>query len=292
MGALVVLVAVQLSVPGLYLPPVFKYAAESHIRPRRSFHCQSTLPCDRVGQWARWSCWWPSNYPCWDCISRRCSKSPLVISSTPDDHFTASPHCRVNVSASRVRWSCWWPSNYPCWDCISRRCSRCCRSYPFRPRRSFHCQSTLPCDRIGQWVRWSCWWLSNYPCWDCISRRCSKSRCCQLRPRRSFHCQSTLPCDRIGQWVRWSCWWPSNYPCWDCISRRCSNTPIVIKSAPDDHFTASPHCRVIVSASGRVGRAGGRPTIRAGIVSPAGVQTLLQSTPPQTIISLPVHTAV
>ena len=45
------------------------------------------------------------------------------------------------------------------------------------------------------------------------------------------------------------------------------------RSAPDDHFAAGPDCRVTISASGRVGGAGGCPTIRAGIVSPAGVQT-------------------
>ena len=50
--------------------------------------------------------------------------------------------------------------------------------------------------------------------------------------------------------------------------------PPVLKdvAAPDDHFTAGPDCRVTVSASGRVGGAGGCPTIRARIVSPAGVQ--------------------
>ena len=32
-------------------------------------------------------------------------------------------------------------------------------------------------------------------------------------------------------------------------------------SAPDDHFTASPHCRVTGSGSGRVGGAGGCPRI-------------------------------
>ena len=73
--------------------------------------------------------------------------------------------------------------------------------------------------------------------------------------------------------------------------------PPVFKSpapapTPDDHFTAGPDCRVTLSASGRVGRAGGCPAIRAGIVSPAGVQTLPPSAPPQTIISLPVQTAV
>ena len=69
--------------------------------------------------------------------------------------------------------------------------------------------------------------------------------------------------------------------------------PPVLAAAgtPDDHFTAGPHRRVIVSGTGRVGRAGGCPAIRAGIVSPAGVQSVGYS-PPQTIISLPVHTAV
>ena len=50
-----------------------------------------------------------------------------------------------------------------------------------------------------------------------------------------------------------------------------------ICSTPDDHFTAGPHCRVTVSGRGRVGGAGGCPTIRAGIVSPAGVQIVPQS---------------
>ena len=61
--------------------------------------------------------------------------------------------------------------------------------------------------------------------------------------------------------------------------------------APDHHFAAGPHCRVPVSGSGRVGGAGGRPTVGGGIVSPAGVQ-YMPPRPPQTIISLPVQTAV
>ena len=97
-GALVVLVAVQLSVLGLYFPPVFKSMIRS-FHPRRSFHCQSTLRCDRIGQ--------------------------------------------------RARWWCWWLSNYPCWDCICHRCSNSCRRYRLRPRRSFRCQSTLRCERIA-----------------------------------------------------------------------------------------------------------------------------------------------
>src|SRR5207247_3167201 len=53
-----------------------------------------------------------------------------------------------------------------------------------------------------------------------------------------------------------------------------------IKSTPDDHFAAGPHCRVTVSASGRAGGAGRCPTVGAGIVSPAGVQkAAIKSTP-------------
>ena len=45
-----------------------------------------------------------------------------------------------------------------------------------------------------------------------------------------------------------------------------------LSSAPNDHFAAGPDCRVPLAAFGGVGGAGGRPTIRARIVSPAGVQ--------------------
>ena len=67
----------------------------------------------------------------------------------------------------------------------------------------------------------------------------------------------------------------------------------IIKSAPDDHFTASPDRRVIRSASGALVGVVAVQLSRARIVSAAGVvnrfSTLL---PPQTIMSLPVHTAV
>ncbi len=130
-GALVVLVAVQLFVLGLYLPPVFNAPASCQVHPRRSFHCRSRLPCDPIGQWARWWCWWLSNYPCWDCISRRC-----LNGRTHQIRPRRSFHCRSTLPCERVeqwaRWWCWWLSNYRCWDCISRRCSkrRCHHSPP------------------------------------------------------------------------------------------------------------------------------------------------------------------
>ena len=47
---------------------------------------------------------------------------------------------------------------------------------------------------------------------------------------------------------------------------------IIIFSAPDDHFAASPHRLVSVSGRGRVAGAGSRPTVGARIISPAGIQ--------------------
>ena len=98
----------------------------------------------------------------------------------------------------------------------------------------------------------------------------------KTRPRRSFHCRSRLPCDdsRSGR-VGGAGGCPT-IRARDCISRRCSTElRLSVNSAPDDHFTAGPHCRVKISGSGRVGGAGGCPTIRAGIVSAAGVQIVL-----------------
>ena len=58
-------------------------------------------------------------------------------------------------------------------------------------------------------------------------------------------------------------------------SRIVSPTGVVIisaVSAPHNHFAACPDCRVRVSASGCIGRADSSPSVRAGIISPAGVQ--------------------
>jgi hypothetical protein len=43
-------------------------------------------------------------------------------------------------------------------------------------------------------------------------------------------------------------------------------------SAPDNHFATTPNGDMTFSGLGRITRAGGRPTVRAGIVSPASVQ--------------------
>ena len=64
-------------------------------------------------------------------------------------------------------------------------------------------------------------------------------------------------------------------------------------SAPDDHFAAGPDCRVI-----RIGQSGALVVLVAvqlsvlGLYLPPVFKSVLPSYPPQTIISLPVHTAV
>ena len=99
-GALVVLVAVQLSVPGLYLPPVFELLThDSPSAPDDHFAAGPDCRVTDPGSWARWSCWWLSNYPVPGLylppVFRRLR---VFIVSAPDNHFTASPYCRVNRS--------------------------------------------------------------------------------------------------------------------------------------------------------------------------------------------------
>ena len=112
-----------------------------------------------------------------------------------------------------------------------------------------------------------------------------------IRPRRSFHCRSRLPCDDSGG-GRVSSAGGCPTVCAGIVSAAGVQIAADIISAPDDHFAAGPDCRVNESGSGRVGGAGGCPTIGAGIISAAGVEIVPMISPPQTIISLPVQTAV
>src|SRR2546426_11381038 len=50
-------------------------------------------------------------------------------------------------------------------------------------------------------------------------------------------------------------------------------------TAPDDHFTAGPDCRVSASAHRRVSDAGSCPTICVGIVSSTGVEKIVATVP-------------
>ena len=163
------LVAVQLSVPGLYLAPVLsirdKAAPDDHFTPGP--HCRvKTSAGGRAGG--------AGGAPtiCDGVISPAGVQKDAAVSA-PDDHFAASPDCRVNVSGA---WRAGDAGGCPTVRAgiVSPASVKEGAASTIRPRRSFRCRSTLPCARIGQRARWCCWWQSNYPYWDCIARPCQK----------------------------------------------------------------------------------------------------------------------
>ena len=148
------LVAVQLSVPGLYLPPVFEIAAAS-IRPRRSFHCQSTLPCDSLGQSGALVVLVAVQLSVLGIVSpasvqRRCRyhirprRSFHCRSRLPCDSLGAVGRIGGAGSCPTIRAGIVSPAS------VQNVCS-----HHIRPRRSFHCRSRPPCDCIGQRAHWS-----------------------------------------------------------------------------------------------------------------------------------------
>ena len=63
-------------------------------------------------------------------------------------------------------------------------------------------------------------------------------------------------------------------------------------STPDDHFSASPHCRGIGSGEGALVVLVAVQLFVLGLYLPPVLRSVPGALPPQTIISLPVHTAV
>ena len=113
-----------------------------------------------------------------------------------------------------------------------------------------------------------------------------------LHPTRSFRCRSTLPCDwferrRVGD----------AGGCPTIGGRIIPAAGIKIDgassvSAPNDHFSAGPHCRVTSRLRARWW-CWSLPNCRCwDRIPPLLKSKPLISTPPQTIISLPVQTAV
>ena len=165
-GALVVLVAVQVLVLGLYRPPVLKLPLLP-IRPRRSSRCRSILPCARS----------------------RASGALVVLVA-------------VQVSVLGLYLPPVLKKLLPV----------------IRPRRSSRCRSRLPCDRLAHRAHWWCWWLSKYQCWDCISRQCSNTPQPYTPPQTiiSLPVQTAVwTCSRLGRiggagWLSRCC--PCNPP--------------------------------------------------------------------------------
>ena len=238
-GALVVLVAVQLFVLGLYLPPVLKFAVSRSPQTIISLPVQTAVCRARAAGALVVLVAVQLSVP--GCISRRCSKRSCVY-STPDDHFTAGPDCRVSLSARWARWWCWWPSNYPCWDCISRRCSR-----------TPGCINSAPDDHFAAGPH------------------------CRVSSRRA---------GALVVLVAVQLFVPGLYlpPVFKRIA--------VTISTPDDHFTAGPDCRVPIRPEGALVVLVAVQLSVLGLYLPPVFKIAPPSTPPQTIISLPVQTAV
>ena len=94
------LVAIQVSVPGLYLPPVFKKVAANNPAPHNHFtagpDCRVTdRPAGALVVLVAVQLSVPGLYlpPVFTIAA--------AVVSAPDDHFTASPHCCVSVTGSR-----------------------------------------------------------------------------------------------------------------------------------------------------------------------------------------------
>ena len=224
-GALVVLVAAQLSVPGSYLPPVFDSAEKScEIRPRRSFHCRPKLPYGNLAHRAALvvlvaaQLSVPGSYlPPVLVALPLLSSPPQTIISLPAQtavcRYRASGALVVLVAAQLSVLGLYLPPVFSSTLVASSR-----------PRRSFHCRPKLPCVRSrasGALVVLVAAQLSVPGSYIPASVH-SAEVVISHRPRRSFHCRPKLPYGNLAHRAHWWCWWLPSYQCWDCISRPCS----------------------------------------------------------------------
>ena len=133
--------------------------------------------------------------------------------------------------------------------------------------------------------------LPNYPCWDYIPAGVQIVH--SIKPAPDDHFAASPHSRVVGSGIgraRRACGCPTVGA--GIVSPARVQIAAEIISSPNDHFTASPDCCVKVSSGGRVGRGGGRPTIGGGSDLPPVLKYMPFPNPPQTIISLPVHTAV
>ncbi len=225
------LVAVQLSVSGSYLPPVFKGPGRS--APDDHFAAGPDCRCASIGQRARWWCWWLSNYPCWDRTSRRCS------------------NCRSRHFRPRRSFRC--RSRLPCERSSGGRVGRAGGCPTVRVGivspagvQTAEAVKSAPDDHFA----------AGPDCGVTDSRRgrvggaggCPTIRAGIISAAGVERAGSVSApddhftagpdcCVTLGRAEgRWWCWWLSNCRCWDYICRRCSKGD-AIESAPDDHFS-------------------------------------------------------
>ena len=168
---------------------------------------------------------------------------------------------------------------------------RLTRTEPSRPRRSSRCPSTPPSGGRARWGTFMVPVGATGRWRGCSGRRHCGTRSSSSRPPQriiSLPVQTAvIPCpllaafDGIGRPSR--CRWP------DCSGRRRDPGG----AALNDHLRARPHGRVHPAKRRRVHEAGRGPGVGDGVVAAAAqVVGRVVDAPPQTIISVPVHTAV
>jgi hypothetical protein len=102
----------------------------------------------------------------------------------------------------------------------------------------------------------------------------------------SPHCGAAMAVMRV-----WGRGCDSITGAWNVSAATISRLAVIV-SAPDDHFSASPHRRVSPSRARRIVRACSTQLSVLGLYLPPVFRMPLPFIPPQTIISVPVHTAV
>ena len=190
--------------------------------------------------------------------------------STPDDHFSAGPHCSITGSNSR----------------------RIGRAGGYPSIRTGIVSPT--CTGAGRRWSWS-WSLAGRHGGLCLISLgiIAVAEVGISAPNNYF---------TAGPYCRVEFSWSRRIVCTDGlpIVRRWVVSPAGVQiaakgvqSAPDDHLTASPDRRVTVAAGGRVGRAGRVSNYQRWdyIFRRCSKNQRGSSKPPHTIISLPVHTA-
>ena len=95
-----VLVAVQLSVPGLYLPPVFKKAAIVYPAPDDHFAAGPDCRVIVAAAGALVVLVAVQLFGAGIVSPAGVQIEPSALDAAPDDHFAAGPNCRCETSAS------------------------------------------------------------------------------------------------------------------------------------------------------------------------------------------------
>ena len=165
----------------------------------------------------------------------------------PDDHFSATPNCRVNRLGQRARWSVLVAVQLSGAGIVSPAGVQDRLAATPAPDDHFtaspHCRVTA----LGQRARWSVLVAVQLSVLGLYLPPVFKIAVAIISaPDDHFTAGPNCRVRRLGQRARWSCWWLSNCPCWDCISRRCSTCQLHhLRPRRSFHCRSTLPCEVI-----------------------------------------------